>query len=315
MQSEMGAVLLTAGSIWNPTPWEPPYLMADTGSPWPYSDATAVFTDSSGATIVSITGGVTGDAVTFLGDPSDMDQVPAGANFTIVLDTPDGPVGIRHGKVIRKEPFYTTLPAAIIKPPMQFADSFQRTALGRKWIPIGPGRVKIYDNSGLSLPNGVSPDIAFFTKSALRYYVPFSTDSVRLSVNVVNPLNLQAGKTGVVLCADINFTSGLVMQLETGVSNNYIHIGTLSDPTTTVYEGSAVANTTANGDNYTIAYSELTKTIAVYKGTGLTPVATWTDSSEIVPHGPGYQYFGFNWNASLFTSGIQITSFAGKDDL
>jgi hypothetical protein len=316
MTSEMSAVLLTAGSIWKPTPWEPPYLMADVGSTWPEdSYATAVFTDSSNATIVSIDGDVTSDAVSFLADPSDMDQVPAGANFAIFLDTPDGQVGIRHGKVIRKEPFYTTLPAAVVRPPMQYADSFQRTALGRKWIGVGPGRTVIHNNSGLSLPNGISPNTAFFVSAALRYYTPFNTDSVRISVNVVNPLNLEAGKTSVVLCADINFTRGLAVQFETGISNNFIHIGTLTGPTTMAYQGSAVSNTVHDGDNYTIAYSNLTKVISVYKGTGLTPVATWTDSAGIVPHGPGYQYAGFNFNASLLTDGIQVTSFAGKDDL
>lgn len=316
MHSEMGAVLLTSGSMWKPDPWEPPYLGADPGSKWPAdSYATAVFTDSSAATIASIDGDVTPDAILFQADPSEVDQIPAGANFSIVLDTPDGPVGVRHGKVIRKEPFYATLPSAVVRPPLQFADSFQRTAIGRKWVSVGQGRVKIYDNSGLSLPNGVSPEIAFFTQAALRYYVPFNTDSVRINVNVVNPFNIQDGKTSVVVCADINFTSGLAVQFETGVINNYIHIGTLSGPTTVVYEGSAVANTVANGDNYSVAYNDLTKTIAVYKGSGLTPVASWTDSAEIVPHGPGYQYFGFNWNASLLTSGIQVTSFAGKDDL
>jgi hypothetical protein len=317
MASEMGAVLLTSGSIWKPVPWEPPYLAADPGSSWPDdSYASAVFTDSSGATIVSIDGDVTAEAVTFEADPSDMDQVPAGANFAIVLDTPDGPVGIRHGKVIRKEPFYTTLPSSVIRPPMQFADSFQRTALGRKWVGVGPGRTVIHNNSGLSLPNGISPYITFFQSAALRYYAPFNTDSVRVSVNVVNPLNLEAGKTSVVVCADINFTSGLAVQFETGpFGNNFIHMGTLDGPTTVVYQGSQVNNVVANGDNYTIAYSDLTKTLAVYKGTGLTPVASWTDSSEVVPHGPGYQYFGFSWNASLLTQGIQITSFAGKDDL
>lgn len=315
MQSEQAAVLLSKGSIWNPTPWEPPYLMADPGGAWPdNSYATATFTDTSGATIVEIDGDVTSKAVTFTADPEEMDQVPAGANFVIVLDTKDGPIQIRHGKVIRKEPFYATAPSGVVKPPQQFSDSFQRTALGRKWVHVGGGRSVIHHNSGISLPNGLSPNISFYTKAALRYWLPFNTNSVQVSTSVINPLNTQNGTLGIVVSADINFRSGLVAALETGI-NNRIRLGTMSGPTTVVPRSDTLSNTVNNNDTYTVGYSDLSKTLSIYKGSGLSPILEWTDSASIVPHGPGYQYWGLYWVASALSAGIQVTSVAGQDAL
>lgn len=315
MQSEQAAVLLSKGSIWNPSPWEPPYLMASPGTVWPDNAyVTATFTDTSGAVIVEVDGTVTPQAITFTADPEDMDQVPAGANFVIVLDTNDGPEQIKHGKVIRKEPFYSTAPAGVVKPPQEFSDSFQRAALGRKWEHVGGGRSVIHQNGGISLPNGLSPNIAFYTKASLRYWLPFNTNSTMVSVNVINPLHDQNGTLGIIMSADKNFRSGLVALLETGI-NNRIRLGTLSGPTTMVAQSDTLSNTVSNGDNYTVGYSNLSKTLSIYKGSGLAPVLEWTDSASIVPHGPGYQYWGFYWVASALTAGIQVTSVAGQDAL
>ena len=315
MQSEQSAVILSRGGMWNPEPHEPPYLVAQPGKPFPKgSYATIEFTGTDGASILTLDGEVTPEAIRFVGDPEDgLDDVPAGANFEVTLETITGPQKLRYGKVIRKEVTYFPPPTQDVTP-LSFGDNFQRTALGRKWVSVS-GKTRIFQNTALSLPNGVAVDFALFSKSAIRYYQQFTTDSIRVSVNVVNPVSIQAGKTSFVVCADANMTSGLVMQLETGLTNNYIHMGTLTGPTTVVYEGSAVSNVVANGDNYTIAYRDATKTLAVYKGTNLTPLATWTDATGKVPHGPGYRYVGFSFQASAVTHGIQVTDWSAKDDL
>ena len=315
MQSEQSAIILSRGGVWNPEPHEPPYLLPRHGSAWPKNAyASLEFTDTKGATILTVDGQVSDDAIRFFVDPDDgLDDVPAGANFEITLETVEGNYKIRYGKVIRREVTWFPPPAKDVTP-VAFGDSFQRTALGRKWVAVS-GRTKIFDNSSLSLPNGVAVDNALFARSAIRYSQQFTTDSVRMSVNVVNPLHLQAGKTSFVVCADAGMTTGLVMQLETGVGSNNIHMGILNGPTNVVYQGSAVDNTTDNGDNYTIAYNDATKTLAVYKGTDLTPLATWVDAANIVPHGPGYRYVGFSFQATLITHGIQVTSWSAKDDV
>ena len=314
MQAIASAVILSRGSVWNPYPAEPPYLGALPGEPYP-DGATAwiVFTDTSGNSLAEIAATeVTADTIRFLVEPPALDAIPAGANFEIFLGTADGPYQIRHGKVIRKEVTHTTAPAIAVPAPLRFGDSFQRSGLGKKWKAIA-GETTIHDNSALSLPNGVSAKNALFSESAIRFWRPFNSDSIDVGVSVVNPLNLQAGKTGFAICTDINMTTGLVMQLETGIINNYIHLGILEGPTTVEWQGAAIDNDTENGDYYRIRYTHPNRTLAVYKGTSLDPAGTFEDIGEAVPHGEGYRYVGMNFEASLLTQGIQVTSWNAMD--
>jgi hypothetical protein len=312
MQSEQSAVILSRGGAWNPEPHEPPYLVARPGNEYPKGATARIdFTDTSGASLATFDGTVTPEAIRFFADPDEVDGIPAGANYEITLETLDSDYKIRYGKVIRREVTYFPPPAVNVTP-MAFGDNFQRTALGRKWIAVA-GRTRIFDNSGLSLPNGATVDGAFFTKSAIRYYQPFTTDSIRMNVTVQNPFHLLSGKTSFVVGSDANMTSGLAMQLETGLTNNWVHMGVLNGPTSVTYEGSSVSNVASSGDNYSINYNDSTKTMSVYKGTNLTPLAEWTDDTGIVPHGPGYRYVGFIFESSLVTAGIQVSSWSAKD--
>lgn len=308
----MFAPVLSRGSTWSM-----PSILAPPGSVWPTGGSAstyAIFTDTTGAVLAQVTGQINGDMIDFVGISNTVvDPIPAGANCEIfVTDTAGLPYKIRYGKVMRREVGFPNAPTTVVTPALQFSDSFQRTALGNNWVPLS-GTTVIHNNASLSLPNGVSVYNQLFSDSAVRYYVPFNTDSVLVNVNVVNPLNLQAGKTGIICCADINFTTGLVMQFETGIVNNYIHMGILGAPTTVIYEGSATANTVHNGDNYSISFNNQTATLTVYKGTNLTPLATWVDTAGQIAHGPGYRYWGMNFEASLLTQGIQITSLAAMD--
>lgn len=315
MESVSSAIKLSRGSVWKPQYSERPYLFPSNNGlqRWPSgASAYIVFTDTAGAQLHRLDGDVYPDRIEFFGESADMDELPNGTNFEIYLEDDDGTHQIRHGKVIRTEVTYTTPPSQVSYTPLSFSDSFQRTALGRKWQPVW-GRTKIHNNTGLSLPNGVAVENAFFNESAIRFWQEFSSDSIEVGVTVVNPLNLQAGKTGFIIGADINMTCGLVMQLETGISNNFLHIGTLDGPTTVIHRTSPVPNVTANHDYYRIRYIDSTKTIAIYKGTSLAPMATWVDETEMLPKGKGYRHFGMNFEASLFTQGIQVTSCAARD--
>ena len=94
---------------------------------------------------------------------------------------------------------------------------------------------------------------------------------------------------------------------------DYIHLGILEGPTTVEWQGAAIDNDTENGDYYRIRYTHPNRTLAVYKGTSLDPAGTFEDIGEAVPHGEGYRYVGMNFEASLLTQGIQVTSWNAMD--
>lgn len=310
-------VQLSRGATWNPAPADRPYLIAEVGNPWP-ADATAtcLFTDTSGGELLTVTGTVTPDAITFTAPPSDVDPIGNGCNFEIFLTTTGGDIyKIRYGKAVRMEAPLTNAPATVISnQALRFVDNFPTLGLRSNWKAIA-GRTKIYDNSSSSLPNSVGPDFSlFFQQSAIRWDTPLNGDSVRVSVNL---LNQSDGKTNVIVCADQRFTTFLTVQFEeVGISNIHrVHLGVGSGPFTIAYQGSPVTNTVADGDNYTIGYSDATKTIAVYKGTSTTPLTSWPDSGNLVPHGPGYRYAGFSWDNGGLFPGIQASYWAAKDDV
>lgn len=314
MQAVNSAVLLSRGGTWKPDPWEPPYLMPAAGEPpWPDKAIAAItFTDTAGGEILTLDGTVAPDRIDFCGDPEEMDLVPAGAGFTITLDTLDGVYPIRYGTVIRKEVFYATPTSKPVSTPRRFADTFQRKALGRKWIPI-VGRTTIRNNSLLSLPNGVSPETAFFQKSAIRWWEEFSSDTVEIGVTVLNTDPILTGSTTLVLCADAGFTTGIGVRFDTAALSNHMHLGTVTGPNTLVDETPAVSNVVANLDHYRIRYTDSTKTVAVYKNSGLAPVQSWTDDASSVPHGRGYRHFGMAFASALAGRGIQVTSITAMD--
>ncbi|WP_100466078.1 DUF7264 domain-containing protein [Mycobacteroides abscessus] len=323
MQNLATALVLSRGSIWKPQPWDwSPPLVAEWNMPWPDgASARAVFYDTAGGALLTVDGTVTAEMINFMAAPAVMDPIPAGANFEIFLDTADGPVMIRHGKVIRKEAQFFDAPASTISStPRKFQDYFPTLGLRSVWEPIY-GRVKVWDNSAQSLPNGVGPDVAFFSqgKAAMRYYEPFGSDSVKIHVRLLNP---NAGKTSVVVCADKWFTSYLAVQFESDpiiTSNNKIHLAVGSSPTQMTYQGTAVNHTVVNGNDYWIEYSNLTKTLLVRKGTDTTPLGEpWVDTADLVPHGPGYRYAGFVWDGGdlviVNVTGPQVTGWEALDN-
>lgn len=321
MQSLLGVVQLSRGSVWRPHPLlDMPYLHpANNGlTVWPDGIAFARFTNTSGDSIIEdLELPVKPDGLYPHGDAEEMDLIPNGANFEIYIEHEGNVQQIRHGKVIRREAFYATPPSQVALPPQAFSDSFQREALGGKWKPV-TGRTKIYDHSSLGLPNGVCVDGIWDAKSSIRFHREFTGDAVEVRVRVVNPWSSQQGKTGFIVCADILLTTGLVMQLETSFANKKLHIGTLTGPNTMTDRITPVANTVANLDDYLIRVTGdgtvLSPTvISVYKGTSLSPIAQWTDEAAIVPHGQGYRHMAMNFDASALSAGVRVVSCAARD--
>lgn len=314
MTVRMSVLELSRGSIWKPYPSEPPYLVADPGGqPFPAgAQCYVVFSDTAGSEIGRIdAAAVTEQTISFLAAADDVDGIPAGANFEIFLDGPDGVDKIRYGKVIRREAEYFDAPAQqrpVVA--LNHTDTFPTMGLRSNWKAVA-GRTRVYDNSAASLPNGVSANGGlFFAQSAIRWDTPLNTDTVKSRAVL---LNQGAGRSSIIVCADQQFTTGLAVDFDSGT--NRLHLGIVTSPTEVEYRTPLLSHAVVDLADYTLTYNELTKVLAVYAGTDLTPLKTWHDDLDEVPHGPGYRYTGFSFDTGLFfTPGIEVAGWQAKDD-
>lgn len=314
MESLYGAVVLSAGSMWNPKPWERPYLMPRTNGLDVFpdnSDATAVFTNSMGEVLARVGLDVQPDGIYPDADPTVMDAIPNGANFVIFLNTNDGTNAIRHGQVIRKEPFYAggVIAAATV---LSVADNMQRPALGSQYVTL-LGSSQMVDNSGASLPTGLAAKTSPF---AARYWQETTSDSIEMSVTVLNLSPTQQSSLGLVFSADVNFESGLCVQLNAGAAGvQKTHIGTLTSPTTLIDQTPAVPDSVSNLDYYLLRYVKSTARLSVYKNQALdTPLISWADTATMVPKGKGHRNFGvIQQRDSGSPYGLQVVSFTARD--
>lgn len=311
MPGKYAALSLSRGEQFQPPPLTP---RRHGLVQWP-DEATVhtVFYDTAGGVIADIAGTVTPDAITFDVDAEEVDIVPAGAHFETFVVTNDGKSHqVRYGQVIRKEAYFANRPATTtINHALQFRDNFySRTGLvGSKWF-VTLGKPTIYDNG--SNPNGVGPHTALFVDAAMRFYAPLNSDSVTLSFNLLNP---GAGRTGLVLCSNADMTSYLFAAFETGLNNNFIHLGVGQGPIQMVDQVPEVSHTVVNNTNYKLRYDDLTKRLSLLNSDQTTEIVGWTDEDEIVPHGQGYRHFGANWQASLLSTGVQITTISAQDGI
>lgn len=312
----MSVVQFSSGSTWKPYPGEPPYLAAAVGEPWPVGAGSwTVFTDTSGGEITTLYADtVDADAIRYINPPEDVDSIPAGANFETFLDTDDGPVKIRYGKVIRREVEFPDAPAVQQQSiALNYTDTFPTLGLRSNWKAV-KGRTKVYDNTASSLPFGVSANAGVFVaKSAIRWDSPLNSDSVKSHVVL---LNQGAGRCTIIICADQRFTTGLAVDFTAGSgSANKLNIGVITSPVDFVAKVTAVSHTVVDLADYTMTYADSTKTVAVYKGTDLTPLISWSDTLNEVPHGPGYRYAGFSFDTGIiFSPGIEVAGWQAKDN-
>lgn len=303
-------VHLTKDGIW---PWAIP---AEVGEPWPDGDAHTRFMNSAGAQIADITATeVTPSFIRFLAQPEQVADIPAGAKFETFIETDDGPLKIRYGTVMRPEATFYNTPASTTMVAKLFADSLQRSALGTKWEPVY-GSTKMYNNADDSLPYGVGPNTGLFsgTKSAIRWHEQFSGDSIEASLTLILPPSRGGnnGKTCYVLCADQNFTTGLAVEFNS-IDADTLRFARVTSPTTVVYLAAAISDTIADHNNYRVRFTHLTKTLSVYKGTNLSPMSSWVDADDIMPHGNGYRHTGFMFSPTHRDTGPQVSGWSAKD--
>lgn len=313
--SRVSAVMLSRGSTWAPRPWDLPYLMPPTGSLWPTgATAQAVFYDNAGGTLATATGTVEPTGITFDEAPAVMDLIPAGANFEIFLTVDSKPYQIRYGKVLRREAQFTQQPESV-RTPLAFADSWPTLGIRSTWIQMVAG-MTVVDNSGGGLPNGIVAPSAM-----MRWYKPLAGDTVAAKVSVLNQHNYANNSTSrlrVMLCGNVDMTSYLALEIEasangSGVHHDALHLCTGTSPTAVTYRGSEITNVAADGDTYTVHYDDPTKTLSVYKGTDTTPLGSWPDLTDIVPHGPGYRYLGLGSFTTVGSYGIEATDWRAMD--
>lgn len=313
MITRMSVVQLSRGSTWNPHPGEPPYLQAAIGDPWPdAADCYTVFTDTSGGEITTIyADSVTTSSIYYIAEPDEVDIVPAGANFETFIEGENGVVKIRYGKVIRREVEFPDAPATqAASLALNYTDTFPTLGLRSNWKAIS-GRTKVYDNTGSGLPFGVSANAGlFFSRSAIRWDAPLNTDTVKSHVVL---LKQGQGKCTVIVCADQRLTSYLGVQFDSVADEINMVVG--RGPNTVEIQTAPTVHEVVDLNDYYITYNDLTKVLAVYQGTDLTPIVTWTDSGLDVPHGPGYRYAGFAFDTGFFFQpGVEVAGWQAKDD-
>lgn len=305
-------VHLTKDGIW---PWA---IRAEVGEPWPDGDAHTRFMNSAGALIVDIAAvEVTPDYIRFLAQPEQVNDIPAGARFETFIETPQGPMKIRYGIVMRPQATFFNTPAASATVARLFADPLQRTALGNKWEPVY-GATKMYNNASDSLPYGVGPNTGLFsnTKSAIRWHEQFSGDSIEASLTLILPPEWGGnnGKTSYVVCADQMYTTGLAVEFNTITNPDTVRFARVTSPTTLVYLGDAITNTIADHNLFRVRFNHLTKTLDVYKGSNLAPLGpSWVDVDDIIPIGNGYRHTGFMFSPTAGDTGPQVSGWSAKD--
>jgi hypothetical protein len=293
-------------------------IKSPTADDWPLgTESRMEFTGRDQSSLGTLEADVSGRLITFKYQPDDingLNNVPDGANAEVFITLPedDGDFDYKYqvGRVVRLQVAFPDSPLNVDTfVPRTFSGEFPATQSLDDYI-LRNGKIGIIVNGG-SLPNGLGPNFPLlFQNAACLYKVPVVGDSIRFNFSIVTG----TGKTRFVVCSNYEMTNYLALEMESGISNNRIWIGTGSDPLTLTYRTPSQNHTYANGDNYTLYYNFLTNTIAIYQGTDLTPLLEWTDDTNLVQHGEGHRYFGFSWLGSLLSDGIQPTAWVIKDD-
>lgn len=278
-----------------------------------------VVRDDAEIVLARFEGTVTGSTASFSQyDLDELNDIPHGAKFDLMLEYADGQVDKHsYGVVVRSENRYPLVASQVTTNyALQFSDTFDRSYVGKYWVPriafnqiFGGNSISIHDNSG-STPNTLGPNQALFSDASALWYTPMNSDSVTITASMVNA---GSGKCTLIVCSDYSMTTWLGVQFETGLINNRLWVVRGNGPTTWTTLGTSVANTLTTGDNYVIKYNNQSRTIACYKNSSLSPVISYTDTNDAIPNGAGYRYTGIVWNASLLQIGAEPSSWSAKD--
>lgn len=289
--------------------------------------------DTSGNILGQWEGTISGGTINIVEPHAVTDLIPAGTSWTLATNTtpPGEPTLLAQGTVVRNEaPFPTQSPQNNLFNGVDYSYTFATAGMlsDPTWT-ILSGTPVVYNNSSLQLPNavaagaltavlldgttvGLNEALPWETASML-YYAPLPTDAVSLSYNVVKGLNIGGGETWIIVSSayDMNTCVAFYHQQWIGGTNT-VGIATGSGPTNgasaTAFDiQESVTYTTETLDNFIATYNPVTNTYALYVFGNTTPLVTWTDSGNLIPHGPGFRYVGFVFKSGLLAPGVEIS--------
>lgn len=282
-----------------------------------------LFKDSSGADITEITGSLNGHYIEFEQPYSAVEEVPNGAGFYVYLKRPDPSTDedmARYGTVFRRQLSFPDSPATLaVNQPRRYEDTFQRPAgaVGGRWKVL-VGQPRIFDNAD-PIPNTVGPNYAFYARYFMRYYVPFASDTVTLSISAIDK---GSGKTVIALGASSDCSSYIYAMFNSASGSETLTLGIGHGPDIGVGGNlepqiAPVALVVPDNDiaTFKMRYDDVTGVLGFYNDDYTVEYASWEDSSNLAPHGKGYRYFGVGGEAGLFNSGVQVAYINAQDDV
>jgi hypothetical protein len=280
--------------------------------------ASIVIYDDSEIVLATWTGTVSGVTATFT--QTAPDTIPHGSKFDLFLIYSNGnKIKHSYGIVVRNENRYPLNPTQITTNyALQFNDNFDRTYVGKFWVPrTSTTAIAIHDNGAAA--NTLGPNVGFGKDAGALWYAPLNTNSVTVTVSVVNNGN---GQFTIVLCSDYSMSTWIGVQIEQNILGaQMMRVVKGTSPTAA---GNAAGFTTVNssyatGDTFTVKYNDQTRNISCYKNTGLSPVVSYTHSVGYIPVGAGYRYTGLMWNTAFLNPwtgvGPEASLWAAKDGL
>lgn len=282
----------------------------------PSGATTSIQFKNAGGTSVTATinGTVSGNTVSFENPYSQVSSVKNGATFYCYVTVSSVKHLIAYGTTFRRQ---LTFPSAAGNT-LDYTDDFQRPAgqVGNRWETL-VGRPEIFDNTGFfgnDKPNTVGPRHDFFSRYFMRFYQPFVDDKINLSFGLSDK---GEGHTVVAICGSLDMSSYLYAHFYTTLTQNYVKLGIGTGPDigndiqpVNLTSMSSEVQATVSKDGYLtqfrLKYNENTKKLSLTNYAGTYEHVSWTDTSNIAPHGRGYRYFGIGGRASLANSGIQV---------
>lgn len=260
--------------------------------------------------------------INWLIDPNILDHVPAGSNFEVFVSYDERTYKVRYGRVVRKGAFYPLNPgSAEDAMPLLYEDDMQRNMPGPRWS-AKAGRVSMHDLGEEATPryamasrNAIDvfgAGINFYQNSAALWYAPLQSDSIEMSVGLLDGGD---GACTIVLCSNSSMTSFIGVQFTdpaSGSDSVQVVTGTAWNEVATVGGSASIPAIPNAGGVYKITYSLASNQVSVYTPGSSTPVLTTTISGSVL-HGLGYRYVGATWQGSLVTTGPKLYYWKVKD--